>query len=164
MKKENQGFTVIELLIVFAIVGILMLGVTMSFSSLMKSNVNQVSKTIDGEMKKLRIVTLSKDKAYSLFIYKRGSYYYYQFAADDTPYNELVDGNKLGRKDLEIQYRIKGSEDFKCLEGSDFVRIAYNASNGKYSNDRVYDQIRFVSNSRQKQIVIANVTGRHFIR
>lgn len=162
MRKDNHGFTVIEVLVVIAILVILTTSLGISITSVSRANVNSVTKTVDAQMKKLRFTTLSKENDYSLFIYKRGRNNYYEIAPTNTELTNLDKGIKLGKSGLKIQYSVVGNDTLKTVGGSDYIEIAYNRSNGTFKKD--YNKIQFASGEKTKKIILVTSTGRHFIR
>jgi prepilin-type N-terminal cleavage/methylation domain-containing protein len=164
MRKDNHGFTVIEVLVVIAIIVILTTGIALGLNSVTSANVNKATKTVDAQMKKLRFTTLSKEENYSLYIYKKGSFYYCEIAPTNTSYTNLKSGVKLGKKGMEVQYSEVGNDSFKTVNGSKYIEIAYNRSNGTFKNNENYTKIKFEAGAKSKVIILANSTGRHFIR
>lgn len=162
MRKDNHGFTVVEVLVVIAILVILTTSIGMSITSVASANVNSVTKTVDAQMKKLRFTTLSKEGDYSLFIYKRGKINYYEIAPTGTELTSLDKGIKLGKSGLKVQYSVIGNDSMQTVSDSVYIEIAYNRSNGTFKKN--YNKIQFVAGEKTKKIILVASTGRHFIR
>lgn len=162
MRKDNHGFTMIEVLVVIAILVILTTGISLGLNSVVGGNVNKATKTIDAQMKKLRFTTLSREDNYSLFIYKRGGSNYYKIAPTSTEVNKLKDGVKLGKKGMEVQYVAENGITNTVGVDNKYIKITYNRSDGTFNCN--YTKIEFVAGAKNKQIILVNATGRHFIR
>lgn len=163
MRKDNHGFTMIEVIVVVTIIAILTIGITLGLNSVARTDLNKVTRTVDAQMKKLRITTLSKEGDYSLYIYKKGNSYYYEIAPSKTKLTNLKAGVKLGKSGMEVQYSIVGNDEFDTVSGTEYIEIAYNRSNGTFANNNTYNKIQFVAGGKNMEIIIANSTGRHFI-
>ncbi|WP_455716469.1 type II secretion system protein [Anaerosporobacter sp.] len=161
MRKDNHGFTMIEVLVVIAILVILTTGISLGLNSVVSANVNKATKTIDAQMKKLRFTTLSREDNYSLFIYKKGGTNYYEIAPSSTAVNKLKDGTKLGKKEMKIQYVADGIMQ-TVGDDNKYIKITYNRSDGTFNCN--YTKIEFIAGGKNKQILLVNATGRHFIR
>ena len=77
-KKNNGGFSLVELIVVIAISVVLIGAATISIRSVMGVEVKQCSRNIESIINKTRVTTMGKDSAV-LEIYKDasdGAYYY----------------------------------------------------------------------------------------
>ncbi len=84
MKKSNVGFSLIELLVVLAILGILSGGVALSASMIFRADNTKVMKTLKTAVENIKSLNENKGDAYSLKIYLKDGIYYTCVYKDKT--------------------------------------------------------------------------------
>ena len=70
MKNRKKGFTMLELIIVIAILGIFTALTSLTFAYIRSGNVKSAAKTVDATLDTLRIETMSRFKTPKMYIYK----------------------------------------------------------------------------------------------
>ena len=103
-KKNNGGFSLVELIVVIAISVVLIGAATISIRSVMGVEVKQCARNIESIINKTRVTTMGKDSAV-LEIYKDasdGAYYY------KTTINGTVSApSKIGKSRIDVYYSMK---------------------------------------------------------
>ena len=90
-KKNNGGFSLVELIVVIAISVVLIGAATISIRSVMGVEVKQCARNIESIINKTRVTTMGKDSAV-LEIYKDASdgAYYYKTTINGTVFKALL--------------------------------------------------------------------------
>lgn len=142
MKKNRQkGFSMIEMIIVIAIMGIFTALATIGFGYLKSGNVKAAAKNIDSNLTKLKLDTMSKDKKPYMCIYKVGSDTYMLCTTDTTITPNASNGQKIGNGNVEI---VANGEK---LSGSKKIYVAFKKGSGAFTEE--FDD-------RKKQTVVKN--------
>ena len=160
-KKNNGGFSLVELIVVIAISVVLIGAATISIRSVMGVEVKQCARNIESIINKTRVTTMGKDSAV-LEIYKNasdGAYYY------KTTINGVVsDPSKIGKSRIDVYYSMKDDYSDKTqLNGSDSIVLQFDRSSGAQkpdANGKYCSRIWIQKNSTEKVITIYKETGK----
>ena len=132
MKKDNKGFSLVELIIVIAVIGILgtmfIAGTGYVASSAARSLANSV-KTGIGET---RIKTMGKQETVFYF-YKAtdGKYYKQYLVKNDDGWMEPEPAELIGKHHPVVRYSEDGSTYTDMNAGDTGLLISFNRTNGK---------------------------------
>ena len=173
MKKNNKGMSLVEIIIVIAIVGILAVASFSMAGNIKYANTQKTVESIEDKLDNLQITTMSKATKQYLYIYRVGGSYYAKVSSTATSNRNdaLFDdqGTKLSNSALTISYKPHVG-DSKVLVGSDnFIRICYNRAGAFYypgsgsttlgtNCDKIY-----VNGSREYVITLVEETGKHYV-
>lgn len=127
MKKKNQGFSLIELIVVIAIMTILTLGLTISLSSISNQKAKVAAKTIFSSLQYTQTAAMAKESAY-LKIYCDADGYCLEMAegsADDL----TTKVKKLGDGKIAISYET-GAGDKRQIRADEPLYIRYDHVTG----------------------------------
>lgn len=132
-KKNNGGFSLVELIVVIAISVVLIGAATISIRSVMGVEVKQCARNIESIINKTRVTTMGKDSAV-LEIYKDasdGAYYY------KTTINGVVsDPSKIGKSRIDVYYSMKDDYSDKTqLNSSGSIVLQFDRSSGAQKPD-----------------------------
>ena len=98
VKKNNGGFSLVELIVVIAISVVLIGAATISIRSVMGVEVKQCARNIESIINKTRVTSMGKDSAV-LKIYKASDgAYYYKMTINGTE----SDPSKIGKSRIEV--------------------------------------------------------------
>lgn len=176
---RNKGFSLIELVITIAIMGIVVL-ITVNLNWMInKADVKSAAENIDTELSSLRSKTLSRGNEYMLRLKKDGSNYKAELLEKSTLTGE--DGS-LVEGDWEVLDSVKlknialsasdGAGDTEIIEDGCMIEIQCSKSNGSYTraefikSDGVkinINRIYVTKGDRRKVIRLVIATGRHYI-
>ncbi len=176
---RNKGFSLIELVITIAIMGIVVL-ISVNLNWMInKADLKSAAENIDTELSSLRSKTLSRGNEYMLRIKKDGDDCIAELLEKATVIGE--DGS-LTEGDWEILESVKlkkvavsgsdGAGNTEAMEDGCVIEIQCSKSNGSYTraefikSDGVkvnINRINVTKGDRRKVIKLVIPTGRHYI-
>ena len=130
MKKDNKGFSMVEMIIVIAIVGILAGTVVVLSGHIKYGNTKKVAAAIDTSISKLQAYAMSKSGKQYMYIYQSGGDYYTAKLTDnltsfDASKLNDTNGTKIANGSVEI---FVNSESGDKISGHSFIKLAYDKS------------------------------------
>jgi prepilin-type N-terminal cleavage/methylation domain-containing protein len=156
MKKNRQkGFSMIEMIIVIAIMGIFTALATIGFGYLKSGNVKAAAKTIDSNLTKLKLDTMSKDKKPYMCIYKVGSDTYMLCTTDTSLKLNASNGQKIGNGNVEI---VANGEK---LSGSKKIYVAFTKGSGSFAEN--FEKNPTVVKNPDSTIVVKSQKGTSYV-
>lgn len=165
--KDNKGFSIVELIVVIAIMSILAGVVTISMRSVTGTYVKQCSANIKSQLANTRHMTMGKNKVkLKIYVGSDGAYYSDMevYASDSSVTPENVTTTKLGKKSVEVKYSKEAglSEgSFKILTESNPIEIEFDRSSGAVKDAvNCVKQIKVSQGSHTKKITIYTETGK----
>ena len=170
-KNKNGGFSLLELIVVIAIMAVLG-GIVIGNSNYSKSaQVKKYTELTDGFMRKARTEIMSKNTVSGVCLYeKEGCYYIESYKEKEnggTVTFETVKREKLGKPDGTGEKTLRDNAGDSL---STFIRIGYDRSTGAVSkfcvntedtSDLTYTKITFKKGENSKCIEINPATGKH---
>lgn len=170
MKKNNKGFSMIELIIVIAILGILTGMSTLSINYLKLANTRSAAKKIDSTLSKLKIDTMSKNERPYLYVYNDGGKYYMLYSTKDTlsdaKVNSASGGTVIGGNAVEIQ--VEKNDTMHTIGVDKSVRLGFKKGNGAFLPDKDGEyctklKVKGKNNSKvEYTIILVKDTGKHY--
>ncbi len=157
--KKNAGFTLVELIVIIAILAIMVGGVTIGISMMRKKNVEKAAKNINYKMTQLRSWNMSKDNTRDLTIKKASG----EFNLDDDEVNE-----KILDDTTNIEYVL---DDGSATSVNQSIAIKFQR-NGTIKfvidNDTTHpidnvEKLKLSNGSKTVNITMVADTGKHFI-
>lgn len=164
--KENKGFTMVEVILVVAILAILSVGAATSIGYIHYGNTKKCAEAISSGLDETRIDTMSRaDKPY-LYLYRYNSVYY---ILKSTEKGRTVDngqlrenGTRIGNGRLAISCKVAGGGS-QLLDNNNYIRIAFLKSTGAFdSSAGNYEEI-LVEGNASYTIHLVQETGKHYM-
>lgn len=178
-EKKNEGFSLLELIIVIAILGIMggiLIGTAGNISGY---KIKQYTEILESFMKKVRTDAMAKNNICGVCIYQKDNHYYLESygeetAADGTIKYQTVEVRELGSQaGVEISVSKKDGSQTQCLQNNQgdaihsYIRVKYASGTGAVAdiivdNTSDIDYTRFIisKGEHQQWIEINPVTGR----
>ena len=129
--NRNKGFSMIELIVVVAIIGIFTALASISFNYLKSGNVKAAAKTIDSTLSKLKLDTMSKEAKPYMCLYREGNYYYmFCTTADKAESPSTTNGEKIGNGNVKITIN-----NSKTIAEGEVVYIAFKKGSGAFTEE-----------------------------
>lgn len=172
--RNNKGFSLIEAVVVIAILAVLATGVVVGIGQLAGWRVTDCASDIDSAMKNTRINAMSKSSAYLEISYDAAGNYYLQEKGEDR--EKIASGN------ISIIYTTNRGTELDITEESPLI-ISYNRSSGAFApvisqveedgsfifmthadGNYVYcSKITITNGTKTKTITLIKDTGKHIL-
>ncbi len=168
--RENQkGMSLVEIIIVIAMIGILA-GTSISMLSyIMMGNTQKAAKTVSTAIEKQQANTMSKAGVPYLYIYKLSDGYYMKTIIDveiadsnDTDFSQLdSSGTKLAGTNVTIS-KVDSAGTAGDVTETDFIRVVYKKS-GVFDSSKTNVSQIIIDGSGTYKITLIEATGKHIL-
>lgn len=170
MMKDNQGVTLIELIVVILIMGVLAGGAAIGVRSLDAGNVQSTVERVSALLDYVRIENMSKDKTYYLVIEKVDESYFAKVQYLDGVVRKDVLTEPLKLKDGTVTYYCEeGSSELPYTVGEGAapgvkLEISYNKGSGDFNfgSSGKIKRVVIRAASRNYTIYLVAATGKHY--
>lgn len=163
--RDQNGITLVEIIIVIAIIGILASTSVMMIGHLHYADTQKVVQTLDSSMDALQVKTMSKAGKYYMYVYKLDNSFYMKILSDDTKgFDETKftkDGTRLCNDTIKI-YGIKGGTKTEVTDKSFVIKVAYTKS-ALFDSCTNVDEI-FIDGVPDYTLKLVADTGKHFVK
>ena len=165
---SNNGFTLIEVIIVIAIISIISTGAILTVSHIGYMNTEKTAKIINMEMETVRMATMTKSESYYLYLYKIDGTLYMKTSTESMGNNAGLNessGKKLA-VNCSVAYQLFEDEDTEptgelSLSDGAFLQISFIRSSGAFSSG--YKYIKITNGNHSSKIDSIKETGRHLV-
>lgn len=158
--QNQKGMSLIEIIIVFAMIGILASTAVLYMGHLRAANTKKAAELVNTALNKLQVRTMSKANTPYLYIYHLSDGCYMKVIEEKlTSFDSArmdSNGTKLGSDSIAIYM---DSETGTQVNGNDFIRIVYTKASG-FGDDTTVSKI-VMKGSSTCQIKLMKETGKH---
>ena len=160
-KLRNQnGITLVEIIIVIAFVGILASTAVMMIGHLHYADTQKVVKTLDSSLNELQVKTMSKTGDYYMYVYHLSDGYYVQILSENLSAFDAsrltTDGKKLSNNTISI------CQDGVELPEDGYMKIAY-TKQATFDTTNTNVQTIRIDGVPEYSIQLVYDTGKHFV-
>lgn len=170
MKKDQRGFSLVELIVVIAIIGVLAGGTVTLISHIQYANTQRAVQAVSDMLNRTRITSMSRQGPQYLYIYRLDDGYYMKVcdsvldAYDDSKLGS--GGIKICSDSISISMNLSGGSPVALQRRNQVIRVAYKRSGVLNTNiasgGSNADQIIFNGNGTFTIQIYAN-TGKHAV-
>lgn len=170
MKKDQRGFSMVELIVVIAIVGILTGASVSLIGHISAANTQKAVETVSDMLDRQRINSMTKQGTQYIYIYRLDDGYYMKVLSDKlATYSDSLlgsGGTKICSDAITVSMQ-RGSGAVETIQKKNqIIRIAFKKSgslNMDLDNGTTHDHIIFAGSSTYT-IDLFEATGKHAIR
>lgn len=164
--RNEAGVTLIEIIIVLAIIGILASASVLLIGHLHYADTERVINNIDTTMNELQIKNISKAEQSYLYIYHLSDGYYMRILSDDLSGFDSSklngDGTKLSNNTIEIYGTDAGGSRVAIKGTANYIKVSYTKS-GSFDSSRTNVKEIAIEGTPQQTLTLVFDTGKHFI-
>lgn len=167
-KTNQQGFTLIELIVVMAIMGILAIGSVAGFRLLDSGSAKHASELVLSKLDYIQLANMTKAKNYTLEISKSpatGDYVMKVVVSSGPSGSTVEETETLELKDGEIAF-YNNLNEIITVSSSQTLTVSFRKDSGgvkEYSPGRTVNRIIMKSAGQSFSIRLVTATGKHFI-
>lgn len=164
---NNSGYSLIELVIVLAIIAVIMGGVFYSIILIFSANAKSTANDIQRAIGDCKVATMGKSAAYmKLYRNADGDVFTQMWVKDSSGSYVPSDPQKVGPKKVTVAYQPKGGGRTELLAG-DSIEIWFDRATGGFKADgsgNLYEIIFVEGGSKKYEITLTALTGKSEVK
>lgn len=171
--RDSRGFTLIELIIVMAIISIISLGTILGVGILGYGNAKSATARIKSLSDNARIENMTKKKEYYLVIYHQDKNYYISIQTEKNGSRINIKTEKLDLRKGSISFQNKdgnrfliSSEPVEGVEIRDKLEIEFTKETGGLKTNFLGEIVKFIEvecNKTSYKIYFVEATGKVYV-
>ena len=126
--KERDGFSLVEMIIIIAIVGILTGGIAISYNLVRSADVKGMAYDIDSSLTNLKSKNMGSNKQLFMHLYKQSGNYFIDYTEEES-YTPSGEGESVGESGISLKY------DGKELTDGEVITIGIQKKDGAFPLD-----------------------------
>ena len=163
---NQKGVTLVEIILVIAIIGILASTSVMLIGHLRYADTQKTVETVNSSLDKLQVQTMSKAATPYLYIYHLNDGYYLKIMNDDVKIFNSSTFDKKGVKlsNNRVDIYMESKNDANKVDGNKFIKIVYKKSAAfDKDTDRTNVSQIVIDGVGTYTVKLIEETGKHFI-
>ena len=159
MKKNNKGFSYIELILVIAIAAILMGLVGLTIGLVSRTNVNKAADKLYTTLNQARATSMGRGNSTEIEIYcKDGEYYY--FVGDPAKDDKDELSVSFISKPAVVSYINAGDTDATAIGEGGSLKLKYDKASGAFASSVSCEYIIISNGDKEAKIRLYHATGK----
>lgn len=165
MKKNNKGFSLVELIIIIAIMAVLAVSIITYSGMIGNSKARQCAKEIDSHLSETKVCAMSRAQA-KMIIYANGNGVY----VTTVQTGRGTETEKIGDKGVKVEYcQVRGSDTYTTVGTTEAtgVVIEFDRASGalkKMDNGNYCYGFKITAGDSVYKVVIEPLTGKTAVR
>ena len=153
--KERDGFSLMEMIIVIAILGMITGGIAVTYNMVRSADVKGMAYDIDSSLTNLKSKNMGSNKQLFMHLYKQSGNYFIDYTEEES-YTPSGEGESVGESGISLKY------DGKELTDVEVITIGIQKKDGAFSvgpeEIEVYDD-----NVNDYMVYLVKDTGKHYV-
>ena len=153
--KERDGFSLMEMIIVIAILGMITGGIAVTYNMVRSADVKGMAYDIDSSLTNLKSKNMGSNKQLFMHLYKQSGNYFIDYTEEES-YTPSGEGESVGKSGISLKY------DGKELTDGEVITIGIQKKDGAFSvgpeEIEVYDD-----NVNDYMVYLVKDTGKHYV-
>lgn len=164
MSKNDKGFSLVELIVVIAIMVILTGLISMGIGMAVSKPADECAAKIKSSLQSLRITTMGKYDAHVEIYKKNDQIYVKEIRVEDQSGNETIKESLVSGKGVQLFYEKGNSNTYiELTEDAGPLKIYYNRASGAFSNTATgyyCTHIKVTKGTREALLTLYPLTGK----
>lgn len=165
---NNKGYSLIELVIVLAIIAVIMSAVFYSVILIFSANAKSTANDIQRAIGDCKVATMGRASAYMELYRDAGNENVYtrMYVMDSSGTYVPSEPQKVGPRRVTVAYQPKGSSRTELLAG-DSIEIWFDRATGGFQADvsgNLYEIIYVEGGSKKYNIILTKLTGKSEVK
>ena len=153
--KERDGFSLMEMIIVIAILGMITGGIAVTYNMVRSADVKGMAYDIDSSLTNLKSKNMGSNKQLFMHLYKQSGNFFIDYTEEES-YTPSGEGESVGESGISLKY------DGKELTDGGVITIGIQKKDGAFSvgpeEIEVYD-----NNVNDYMVYLVKDTGKHYV-
>ena len=153
--KERDGFSLMEMIIVIAILGMITGGIAVTYNMVRSADVKGMAYDIDSSLTNLKSKNMGSNKQLFMHLYKQSGNYFIDYTEEES-YTPSGEGESVGESGISLKY------DGKELTDGGVITIGIQKKDGAFSvgpeEIEIYD-----NNVNDYMVYLVKDTGKHYV-
>ena len=129
--KERDGFSLMEMIIVIAILGMITGGIAVTYNMVRSADVKGMAYDIDSSLTNLKSKNMGSNKQLFMHLYKQSGNYFIDYTEEES-YTPSGEGESVGESGISLKY------DGKELTDGEVITIGIQKKDNNVNDYMVY--------------------------
>lgn len=160
---DNSGYSLIELIIVMAIIAVLLTTVVFSITMVFSANAKACANDIQRAITDCKVTTMGKAEAYMEIYRDTDENIYSQMFVVENGSTEAMDPEKLGPARVAVSYKKNDGSEEELTAGGAKLKIAFDRASGSFTADTC-TSIKVKGGTKHYEITLIRLTGKSTLK